>query len=257
MNTVYLKTPWIELYRDMPHVRCVKPYTTLRTQIKNMSRHTRWWSPPSGRADVTVAYGSSGIIDGMSRSFRMFPSWFDAPDFGRVQSVGKYALLRPVTVRKEWAAKSRNPLPEYVAEAARILRSEGYLVVSVADLQDGEEWLVGETPEADITYHAGELSVEQLMALTNHASVVVGGVGWIVPAAIAYRKNAWIILGGQGGNNAPQKITSPRMDLSGIQFAMPDKFCTCTSHQHNCDKRISNHADKFTDWLRKLPPVVS
>ena len=252
----YLQTPWPELYEDIDGVYCTRPRTTLRTQSKNIEKYKHWHVEPVGRA-ISVQYGREGIVPGMRHCFGVAPAPMDLPDFGRVQCSRPYAVVRPVTQRREWLAQSRSPKPEYVAEAADVLRSEGYLVVSVADLQDGEEWAESPLPHADLQYHHGELNVRQLLALIQHASIAVGGVGWIVPAAIAAKVPAWIINGGNGGFNAQEKITDPRMDLSRIVFARPDKFCKCFQSTHTCDKVISNHADKFTEWIRKLPDLVA
>lgn len=253
---LYLQTPWAELYEDIEGVYCTRPSTHLRTQVKNINQYKDWHREPVGAA-IGIQYGREGIIRGMEHCFRIAPAEFDLPDFGRVIAPRKYAVVRPVTHRKEWLAQSRSPDPKYVAEAADILRESGYLVVSVADLADGEEWAESPLPYADVQYHKGELNVKQLMALIQYASVVVGGVGWIVPAAIAAKTPAWIINGGQGGYNAQEKITDPRMDLSRIAFARPDRFCKCFHSQHTCDKVISDHADKFADWLRGLPNLVA
>jgi hypothetical protein len=132
----------------------------------------------------------------------------------------------------------------------------GVKVVSVADLQQGEEWLVGDLPPADIQFHRGELSVTELLSLFQHAGAVVGGIGWIVPAAVATTTPTWVVCGGQGGFNAPERITDPCMDLDNITFAVPDNFCRCTKKEHHCDKRISGYADRFESWARQLDLVA-
>jgi len=252
---VFLRTPFPEIYEDLHHVMCTKPITRLRTQSKSMQNVQTWYREPVGAAKG-VQYGREGLIRGLEHCFGVQLTDMDLPDFGYVQSDIKYAVVRPVTHRTEWFAQSRSPKPEYVAEAAEILRSEGYLIVSVADLQDGEEWAESPLPYADVQYHQGELNTRQLLALIQNASFVVGGVGWIVPAAIAAKVPAWIINGGNGGFNAPEKITDPRMNLSKITFAVPDQFCRCFQHSHNCRKTISNHADKFAEWLRRFSNLV-
>src|SRR3546814_15886328 len=60
-------------------------------------------------------------------------------------------------------------------------------VVSVADVDGGNEWFVGEPPPAHARCHAGEIRGRRLISLISQASVVVGGVGWVVPMAIAAR----------------------------------------------------------------------
>jgi len=253
---LYLQTPWPELYEDLEGVICTKPRTTLRTQLKNIERYKNWKIEPYGNARL-VQYSKENIIAGLTHSFGTKPADFDLPSFGSVETSKKYAVVRPVTHRLEWMAQTRSPKPEYVAEAAQILRERGFCVVSVADLEKGEEWAEEPLPPADVRYHKGELSVKQLLALIQNASVVVGGVGWIVPAAIAYQTPAWIINGGNGGLNSKENITDPQMNLSKIEFAEPDMFCKCTRPIHHCNKTISNHADKFTEWLGRLPDLVA
>lgn len=252
---VYLRTPWPELYEDLPNVRFVRPLTKLRTQSKNAQRQTVYQPlRVDGSAGVkTIRYGTGGIIPGMTRAFGFQPSRFDLPDFGPRLLDRPYVLVRPVTVRAEWRADARNPLPEYVAEAAAHLRALGYAVVSVADLADGAEWALDPLPVADYTFHAGELDVRQLMALVQHAAAVVGGIGWIVPAALAAKVPAWIVCGGQGAYNAPALICPAE---SSVTFAVPDKFCRCRERQHTCNKRIKNHACDFARWSVQLPVVV-
>lgn len=253
-GTIYLRTPWPQLYRDLPNVMPVNPCTDLRTQAKNASKPHQWHEMPSGTVR-RIRYGAKPIFNGLEIAYGVRPAEMDLPDFGPSPVSGKYVVVRPATVRSEWRADSRNPLPEYIAEAAALARSRGYQVVSVADLCK-EEWLVGEPPDADHTFHAGELGLEELLALVQHASAVIGGIGWIVPACIAAKVPAWIICGGNGGYNAPERITDKRMDTSRIGWAMPDNYCRCVEPIHNCDKRISSHAEKFAGWAARYLALV-
>lgn len=250
----HVETPWPEIFSDLP-VKFVKPSTLLRTQRKNMARHVEWVRNPGGRV-LNIAYRNMPIIEGLRRSFGCDPGEFDLPDFGPSPVEGRYVVVRPATVREEWRADTRNPDPQYIASAAAEMRRRGYQVVSVADLEPGKEWALDPLPPADIQFHKGELAVEQLLTLVQHADAVLGGIGWIVPASIAAKVPAWIICGGQGGYNSPEHITDPCMDLSRISFAVPDNFCRCTLKQHACDKRIADHDARFAAWADRLPAVV-
>lgn len=241
---IYLDTPWPELVSDLPHVHCVRPQTNLRTQAKNIARHSSWLMPPAKQPARHIRYGTEGIIPGMIASFGVMPGEFDLPPLPYV--VGKYVVVRPATVRQEWRADTRNPDPAYIAIAAAEAKARGYEVVSVADLQEGAEWAVGDLPYADRTYHKGELSVTDLLSLVNSASAVIGGIGWLVPAALSAKVPAWIICGGQGGYNAPELITPKGQ--TNITFAVPDNFCRCRLKQHSCDKRISDYDSKLAQW---------
>lgn len=250
---VYIDTPWPELYRDLPDIHFVKPDTKLRTQSKNVARQTAWQVRPRHARNMTIRYDSNGIIRGMRMAFGAEHAGFDLPDFGPSPVAGKYVVVRPVTVRAEWRADTRNPDPRYIQEAAANAHARGFKVVSVADLEDGKEWMVGAGPWADVEYHRGELDVVQLMALIQGASAVIGGIGWIVPACLAAKVPAWVVCGGQGGFNAPELICPPG---SSVTFSVPDNFCRCKLKEHNCDKRISNHARDFTRWADQHLAVV-
>ncbi len=260
---VHLESPWPELYEDLD-IRFVLGKRRLRTQLKNIARQRpeRWFRPLPMR-EVKVSYGSdltaaTSIITALERRWHSAlrvgfdPALFDLPDMGPAPVLPgprdrPIAVVRPVTVRMEWRNEARNPLPEYVnAIAAELMAT--HTVVVVADLEPGQEWAVGELPPAHRYFVFGELAVRELLALVREANVVVGGVGWIVPAGLALRTKTFVVLGGHGGHNAPEKITDPRLDLSWIGFAMPEAFCRCTSMLHNCDKRIADPVGQFRRW---------
>lgn len=243
---VYLDTPWPEIYSGIDGVHFVRPQTTLRTQAKNIARHNSWTMPPTRQPTRQIRYGAEGIINGMMASFGVMPGAFDLPPLPPSPEQGKYVVVRPATVRSEWRADTRNPNPEYIAWAAAEAMRRGYRVIGVADLQEQQEWALAPLPPADYAYYKGELPVEQLLSLVANASAVIGGIGWLVPAALAAKVPAWIICGGQGGYNAPELITPKGQ--SNITFVVPDNFCRCRLKQHNCDKRISDYDSKLTDW---------
>lgn len=262
--SIWIETSWPELYGDLP-VRFVRREVGLRTQHRNIERQApeRWSSPPPGARHVRVSYGSRDLARGsnvaaMERCLplRGSPFVMDLPPLPPppVTSTRPVAVVRPVTVRSEWRNEARNPLPEHVAQIADRLMATHH-VVSVADLEAGAEWLLDPAPPAHAVMHRGELDVPQLLALVASSSLVVGGVGWIVPAAIAARVPVFIVLGGQGGHNAPEKITDRRMDLSRIGWGVPPAFCRCADMMHKgCDKRIPDLMDQFGGWHEAMLP---
>ena len=261
----YLDTPWPELYRDFQNVSFVACDTFLRTQNKNIFRQAQGWFKelPEGKiTELKVVYGVPDLQQGsmykkLSRIFgNTKPALFDVPHFDAplaVETTKPIAIIRPVTVRKEWAAVSRNPDPKYIYEGAQYLMDAGFFVVSVADIHPGEEWLVGQEPPAHLKFHAGELSVSDLMGLCDRATVLFGGVGWIVPVAMAMKKSALILAGGYGGCNSPHQVADPDfLDVSWLHWIFPDRYCKCSSMTHDCDKRVTDFKPKFDEWLRKV-----
>lgn len=257
----YVKTPWPEIYQGL-NVHCVRTGTTLRTQQKNeQGTDYKFSSIPYAVIRRRIFYGSKelaagGIIDVFRKQFCIpGPLNFDLPSYNDPHEsipVGrKIAVIRPATVRTEWASASRNPDPAYLVLAAKLLRSAGFFVVSVADIEEGKEDIVGDEPPADLKLHRGELSITQLCDVYERAACVVSPVGFSIPLAIGYGTPLFVVAGGRGGHNAPDIVTDQQMDLSKTVWAIPDKYCMCTQADHDCDKRISNFDNKFNRWLRE------
>lgn len=261
---VYLVTPWPELYEDLP-VKFVRPARQYRTQIKNLDRQPdgRWVEHiPRQRDAKGFWYGLKDPNDNAIREFEKQvplsgPLRFDLPDMGPspVSARKPLAVIRPVTVRQEWRNRARNPDPRYVWLAARILRARGWHTVSVADVEPPAETLLGDPPVCDQVFHRGELTVKPLLSLVQHADLVVGGVGWIVPAAIAAGTPLIAIGGGMGWHNGPEKVTDPRMDLSRTRFILPDPYCRCKNVSHDCNKRIPGFRTRFERALETVADV--
>jgi hypothetical protein len=259
---VQLETPWPELYVDLD-IKFVRGTRKLRTQQKNIARQQPelWSQPKNAIREIKINYtelASSSIIRAMERRWSVLkvkfdPALFDLPDMGPspVTSDRPIAVIRPVTVRTEWRNEARNPRPEYLAVLAAELMAT-HTVVAVADLAPGQEWAIGELPPAHHHFLFGELGVRELLALVRDADLVLGGVGWIVPAGLALKVKTFIVLGGHGGHNAPAKITDPRLDLSRIGFAIPERFCRCSNMLHKCDKTIADPLGQFHRWSRSF-----
>lgn len=258
-SDLYLVTCWPQLYRDIDHIKPVRPgVTRLRTQAKNARMAPGYVHAPARvpRRRLHYVGGGGSILEALCADLRISPKSInmrgpDPIDDPRIPAP-PYVVVRPATVRREWRADSRNPKPEYIATACAAARAAGFLVVSVADLQSDAEWPVGELPPADVRYHAGELGIEALLALVAGAAGVIGGVGWLVPAAMAYRRPMLCIFGGWGKHNGPDRIFDRRLDTSHFVSAIPDRFCMCATSSHRCDKRISNLEEKIDEFLDRL-----
>lgn len=251
-STVWLTTPWPEIYRDLPYVRPLFRRTTLRTQSKNQRRKPRPWAAPPGEPMPRrrARYQNGNVFDGLQASIGLPKGPMTLPSFDTAQLPGKpYAIVRPVTVRSEWRNESRNCDPAYVREASLQLKERGISVISIADIAEGHEWAVGEMPYADVQFNHGELNVEQMLALVEHAWLVVGPVGWIVPACLAYKTHAMVICGGQGGFNHPEMLTDPDREVPQVRFAVPEPMCKCKEKTHACQKEIPHFGNRFKAYL--------
>lgn len=259
---VYLSTPWPELYADLPLVRCIPFRSRLRTQAKNEARAAgAYFSGRVMRARVVrVGYGANdlthgrSIFESMGRSFGIGnpPTHLDLPETltsAPWANVGRpLAIIRPPTVRQEWRNEARPCLPQYIAQIARMLMRR-YYVLSIADLQDGAEWLVGEKPPpANARLHRGELSTMQMLDLCRRAAVLVGPASWIAPFGIASSTPTFVVLGGQGGHNSPKSLQPDWLGPGKLGFGVPDHLCGCGNMRHTCDKTISDLPGQFRAW---------
>lgn len=251
---IHLMTAWPQLFADL-QVKPVRPTTKLRTQAKNLARDLPYHPAPHHGTPVRISYdGAGSMLDRLLHSQGIYTDKvdFSGPPVTRVvQSRRPYIVVRPATVRNEWLAAARNPRPDYLCQAVEALRGE-YDIISVADLQPGAEYAVEPLPYADERFHGGELQIESLLALVAGAAGVVGGVGWLFPAAVAYQVPMLLVYGGWGRFNSPQMIVDHRMDVSRIVQAVPDRFCMCNDRFHDCDREIT----QFAEYLKRFQALV-
>lgn len=257
---LWLSTPYPELYEDLAGVYPVRwKDGGLRCQSKNMARHSGTWVlPPKGAERVRLMYALgrlnqtivAELEQGAQTAIHRFR--FDLPDFGSLPIGQRYAVVRPVSVRKEWRNTARNPDPRYVFAAAQSLIDAGFRVVCVGDIDGENETLEGTIPPAHDYWTGGELTTRELFALVANASVVVGGVGWIVPTCLAYRTPCVVIGGGLGSHNSPDLIVDRRMNRDRISFVLPEPYCHCRDPRHACPKTIPDFAERFADALEHV-----
>lgn len=269
-HKLYIETVLPELLSDIPGVSFIRPTSTLRTQsLHLLTTKTKFVDLPKVDEVIDWNYGYNaergktvpGVIEGLIGKYDVmgiseFREKMDLPStlpghYLRLPHDMPLAVIRPVTSRTEFPAESRAPNPNYVGWTAKMLKAAGYYVVSIADCDDTNEVLEHEPP-AHLSLHKGELGILGALALIRDASIVVGGSGFIVPAAISAKTKLFVLFGGRGAYDSPQRIFDLRMDMSKIGWAIPDSFCRCTQLKHDCDKTISNLDDKFFSFMSRV-----
>jgi hypothetical protein len=235
--------------------------------MRNVQRQdsTIWVEPPYGTERLALGYGpieleTRNVFTSMEYKLpspMARPPVWDLPDMGECPldtGDAPLALIRPVLRRAEWDNAARNPKPEYVAAIAGDLMARGFATVVVCDLQVDRELLAdGVMPPCNLALTNGEMNTRQLLATVRDAAVVVGGVGWIVPAGIALGVPTFCVLGGNGGMNAPERLIDPRMDAKRIGFARPERMCLCMDMHHQCSKDIPDLMRQWERWRRRVP----
>jgi hypothetical protein len=254
-HEVWLKTPWPQIYHDMPQLHLVPITSTLRTQAKNEARSAelyRGGRAPAGTPELRPSYSpekvkaAGSVLGAMSEvcgvrvgDFRMpVPQAWRKKADQLFRTKRPILVYRPLVARKEWGgATTRNPDPASYVELLRAIRKR-FFVVSVADLVPGVEWTVGPQLEADVEYHAGELEFEVLTGLFARAALAFSAPGFAVLLAQAVGTPAITVFGG---------YEDARSFSAGARFTSwlavePITPCPCWSHTHACDKRIDVHS---------------
>jgi hypothetical protein len=261
-HTVYLSTPWPELFADIENLKCVRPKSRLRTQKINEDASAYPWFEGDLRREPTVRlqYSPEDLARGISilKSLgRHFPRTAPAPMSlpaeltqrrWRLSTSRPIAFIRPPTIRSEWRNEARPCRPEYLAMIAERLMDTHY-VISVADLVEGQEWLAdGMEMPCHLRLDRGELSAMQMLDMARRASVIVGPVGWIAPFGIASARPTFVVLGGQAAHNSPVVIAPDGAGPGKLGFGMPDRLCNCANMRHQCDKTIADPLGQFEAW---------
>lgn len=261
-HDVWLETPWPSVYYDL-EVHLKRKPTSLRTQGKNAAReHDRFngMDVPRGAQEIRPSYGAAGVMTSQSKTvleamcnvtdtpydtadytMRVPDEWFHnfrcSSAHARWKESGKPLLVyRPLVARPEWrGSMARNADPVAYAHIMASIRSE-FFVISIADLEVGKEWIVGPQLIADVEFHQGQLSFQDLAALFSSANLVVTSSGFGAILAPAVRTPCLNIVGGYENVGAHQ---------SGERFAPylaigPKVGCQCFTSMCNqpCDKSI-------------------
>ncbi len=154
-----------------------------------------------------------------------------------------WLVYRPLCARPEWrGGMLRNADPAAYAAIFEHLR-EDFFVISVADLVEGQEWLVGPEAKADLSFHKGELVFEALAALFQRADLVLTSSGFPAILGPAVGTPTISVVGG---------YEDPRCHDSGAKFAPylaigPKVPCSCWTSQCRkvCDKSLDLDAAKL------------
>ena len=272
---VTLETSWPSVYHDLiaEGLHVSRRPVALRTQTKNASRESESAKFSSRhqfvRAGMRIAYGGGQVLQVPSKTIlevmcNVTNTNFAEADYRLPIPDGWHRTLeellsappskpilvyRPLVARPEWrGSMARNADPAaYAALFAEI--QERFFVVSVADLEEGQEWLVGHQPEADMVFHRGELVFETLAALFARADLVFTSSGFAAVLGPAVGTPTISIVGGyedyrchdSGAKFAPYLAIGPKVGCS----------CWTSACRKVCDKSIDliDAKDKLSNFL--------
>lgn len=261
-----------KLFGDIPNVYFIKHESqTYRTQQKQKLLDDTIYTelPPKIDRYFAPHYGENELAGSsiVAYFYRVYDIPFhtelewDLPDFSKefesfkldLPKDRKIAIIRPATIRAEWACHTRNPNPNYIAWCCKVLNEAGYYTISIADLEPRKEWLVDNiSNSAQLKLHKSELGIYGTLELLKSADVVISGSGFCVPASISAGVNLFTIFGGRQNFDSQYKILHPSMNMKKISWASPINPCRCSLMIHDCNKDIPHLESDFFKFLKEV-----
>lgn len=262
---VWLETSWPSIYHDFPEVKFIRKSVKLRTQTKNAERERHLYVPhhvqnQTFSKHLYISYTPQlvrtlkSVLKAMFYTCHLDPRDADyslpIPEtwVSPVKSEKPILIYRPLVDRKEWGGcQTRNPDKETYRKLFETIRKDFY-VVSIADLQQGKEWMVSDPIDADLELHEGQLSFEQMAALFKQARLVYNSPGFATVLSRSVGTPNITVFGGYESSNSFSVGNSPFLPIDII------KPCECFKHGCTCTKEInlSEAFNKIGDFLCRL-----
>lgn len=181
---------------------------------------------------------------------------------GRWAMGGKPLLIyRPIVLNTVWNCPARSPDPVAYAALFAGLRDR-FFVVSLANLAEGKEWIVGQEQDVDVKLHHDELDFETMAGLYAEADMVFANPGNATVFAQAVGTPSITVYGGHESFRTTNSVGAHLAPTLAIE---PVKPCECHDRNHDCDKRIEIEPAKakieaFVSsllWKERLPQEMA
>ena len=274
-ETVYIRTALPEAYWDIPNVKFVyNDRLDLRTQLNHCKKYHKdtWSKVPLGTKElqwsaclplyrqrsfqkhltedrsVTKFIQEENNIKDFDFSFPLKDEWIISAKkvIESLDNKGKkICIIRPPTVRKEWPAISRNPKIEHIQLLIDKYKKE-YYFISIADIEQYEEWLDGDLDGIDKRFHHGEIPITTIFGLIKLTDMMITYPGFFTLIAIVLRSKCFCIF---GGLQTHDHLFNENMGLENFEYVIPEPFCNCFDMAHKCNKEIPEEKiiKKFDD----------
>ncbi|MER9937423.1 methyltransferase domain-containing protein [Mesorhizobium sp. M0088] len=195
---------------------------------------------------LAAMFGSVGLKcpDRADFSLPVKPEWREAARKLVGDTGGKPIMVyRPIVLNGTWPCPSRAPDPVAYAALYRSIKDR-FFTVSVCNLDQKGEHIVGEEQDVDLKLHHGEADFEALAGLFAEAALVFGNAGFTPILAQAVGTPNICVY---GGNESFRFTNSVGAHLAPTLPIEPMKPCECFDRHHQCDKTI--------DMVDALPKV--
>lgn len=257
-HDVWLTTCHFRIFEDLVKrgLKLLFKPCRLHAQAKTIEREREFFplpvAPPAQAPRFTLTYNRDtiakhgSIIEAMAAcvgvkarpldfSLPVPDAWMEAFKARFSWDTGGKPIMvyRPIVLRREWNGANRNPDPGAYSALFRAVRDK-FFVVSVADLEDGVEWIVGQEEDADVKLHKGELTFEDMAALWREAAIGFFNAGFAPVLAQAVGTPSIVVYGGRESFRTTQRAGAHLAPTLGVD---PDQTCDCQNERHDCGSK--------------------
>ncbi|WP_217577333.1 methyltransferase domain-containing protein [Mesorhizobium sp. GbtcB19] len=190
---------------------------------------------------LAAMFGSAGlpVPERPDFSLPVKPEWRAAARALVGDTGGRPLMIyRPIIINGTWPCPSRSPDPAAYAALYQSIKDR-FFTVSICDLTQKGEQIVGEEQPTDLKLHRGEADFETLAGLFAEASLVFGNAGFTPILAQAVGTPNIVVY---GGNESFRYTNIVGAHLAPTLPIEPVKPCECFERHHNCDKTIDLEA---------------
>ncbi|QKC83266.1 methyltransferase domain-containing protein [Mesorhizobium sp. NZP2077] len=222
--------------------------TAARKPVRSHDRKIGYDHAATKRHGTLLAamFGSVGlpVPERPDFSLPVKPEWREAARALIGDTSGKPIMVyRPIVINATWSAPARSPDPAAYAALYGAIKDR-FFTVSVCNLTQKGEEIVGEEQPADLKLHHGEADFETLAGLFAEAALVFGNAGFTPILAQAVGTPNIVVY---GGNESYRFTNIVGAHLAPTLPIEPVKPCECFDRHHKCDKTID---------LAKAVPLV-
>lgn len=155
------------------------------------------------------------------------------------EAVGKHdkplLVYRPIVLNNVWRSEARAPDPALYSALFRSIRDQ-FHVVSVANLGNSGEHIIGEEQDADVRFNRGELDFETMAGLFAEADLAFTCPGVSPVLAQAVGTKTVIVY---GANECHRTTGTVGDHLAPTLAIEPDEPCDHHAKNCSCSKHIS------------------
>jgi len=256
-KTLYLRTPFPQLFDTIPNIIFIRPPSThlatckkymekYETQYKNIkdinpTESVIFHYQKAHKRDIGMSEAFNNVTPKLKNrpidwSIPIKPSWIKEAQtvMNSINTHKKICLIKLPSVRKEWFNIARVGKVDYFQYIVDKYKDE-YFFISLGN--KAIETPLGEVHGMDLVLENAEISMNGILALTSMADLVVGYHSFLIANGIATGTKTFCIFGGY--IRPDLWIDSERMDMNKIAYVSPEPFCNCFNRHHKeCNKEI-------------------